>query len=93
VRQSRLGLDQSEKAAILKTLADFTDVFHLPGDKHTCTPTLKHYIKLTLDQPIFIKQYQTPFQMKEVLATRIHKKYFKIIKEKWIQNSDISFTV
>jgi transposase InsO family protein len=67
------GLNQSEKSVIHKTLADFTDVFHLPGDKLTCTPTLKHHIKLTSDQPIFIKQYRTPFQMKEVLAEQVQE--------------------
>jgi hypothetical protein len=54
------GLNELEKSTILQTLSNFTDVFHLPGDKLTCTPTLKHHIKLTSDQPIFIKQYRTP---------------------------------
>jgi hypothetical protein len=38
-------LNEQEKSTILQILSNFTDVFHLPGDKLTCTPT-SHKIDL-----------------------------------------------
>jgi Reverse transcriptase (RNA-dependent DNA polymerase) len=52
-------------------IQEFQDIFHLPGDRLSFTPTIQHSIKLNSDKPIYIRQYRTPFKLQDEVARQV----------------------
>jgi transposase InsO family protein len=65
------ALSNEELDIVQRVAHEYSDVFHLPGDHLTATPTLKHEVNLTSEEPIFIKQYRTPLKMHEEINSQI----------------------
>lgn len=78
------GLNEIEKASIVKIIFDNPFQFHLPDDKLTSTTVLKHKINTTDEIPINTKQYRFPQIHKQELRDQVNK----LLKDNIIQNSD-----
>lgn len=69
ILESLLRLDHlhnKEKETLIKLCKDFSDIFHLPGDKLTYTDTIQHSIPVSKDvTPINVKPYRIPEAHKE----------------------------
>ena len=48
-------LMEKEKGDVEYLVSETQDLFHLPGEKLTCTSILKHWIRTTDDKPIHVK--------------------------------------
>lgn len=56
-----LRLDHSnaeEREPIIPIIAEYPEIFHLPGDELSATDILQHTISTTDEAPIFVKQYR-----------------------------------
>lgn len=59
-------MNTEERESILNICKQFSHIFHLPGDKLTTTPTLKHAIDTKDDIPVSSKLYRYPKVYEEV---------------------------
>ena len=65
-------LNQEEKNSLLKICENFHDIFHMTGDKLTCTTAIEHEIPILSDQaPINQKMYRLPETQKEIINTQV----------------------
>lgn len=66
-------MNTEEKESILEICKTFNDIFHLDGDKLTCTDAIKHSIPLKSSKPIFVKPYRLPEQQKNEINKQIQQ--------------------
>jgi hypothetical protein len=69
-------LNIEERTSILAICEEYNDIFHLPGDKLTCTSTIQHAIPAPTIDPyraINVRPYRIPEVHKEEIE--INNKY------------------
>jgi len=79
-------LDSEERASILTICEEYNDLFHLPGDKLTCTSTIEHAIPTPTVDPhraINVKPYRIPHVHKE----EVQKQTEQMLADGVIQHS------
>ena len=76
-------LSSEEKTSLLDIVAEFNDVFYLPGDKLSHTNSIEHSIPLTTKRPIFVKPYRLP----EAQKSEIQQQIKKMLDEEIIEHS------
>jgi hypothetical protein len=78
-------LNPEETPVIERTCKDYHDIFHLPGDKLSCTTEVKHSIHLIPGtSPIHTRPYRLP----ESQRGEIDKQVDKLLKEEIIRESN-----
>lgn len=58
-------LEENQRKKTFDTFNEFSNIFHLPGDKLESKLDICHEIKLTNNTHIFMKNYRFPFQHKQ----------------------------
>ncbi|XP_062532989.1 uncharacterized protein LOC101738890 [Bombyx mori] len=66
-------LNQEEIDALLNLCSDYSDIFHLPDEPLSFSPSIQHEIKTTNDIPIHTKSYRFPECHKQEVETQINK--------------------
>jgi len=67
-------LNQEERESLIHICEQYSDIFHLEGDKLTCTDTVYHEINTdTSIQPINERPYRLPFKHKQEIDKQITK--------------------
>lgn len=66
-------LNSEEKINLLKTIADYENIFFVEGQQLTFTNAIKHNIKTKDDIPIHAKSYRYPFCHREEVQRQISK--------------------
>jgi len=83
----RLGhLNSEERASILTICGEYNDLFHLPGDKLTCTSTIGHAIPNPTVDPhraINVKSYR----ILEIYKEEVQKQTEQMLADGVIQHS------
>jgi len=63
-----------ERSAIQNLCSEFADIFHLEGDKITCTNAIYHEIKTPgTTQPVHQKPYRLPYSQKAEIAKQVEQ--------------------
>lgn len=63
-----------ERSTILDLCSEFADIFHLDGDKITCTNAVHHEIKTPgITQPVYQKPYRLPYAQKNEIAKQVEQ--------------------
>jgi hypothetical protein len=85
--QLRLAhLSSEEKTSIVAICEEHNDIFHLPGDKLTCTPTIEHAIPTPTVDPhraINVRPYRIP----EIHKEEVQKQTEQMLADGVIQHS------
>jgi hypothetical protein len=79
-------LNSEERVSIVAICEEYNNIFHLLGDKLTCTPTIEHAIPtLTVDphRAINVRPYQIP----EIHKEEVQKQTEKMLADGVIQHS------
>ena len=79
-------LNSEERASILTICEEYKDIFHLPGDKLTCTSTIEHAIPTPTIDPhraINVKPYRIP----EVHKDEVQRQTEQMLSDDIIQHS------
>ena len=76
-------LNEEEKEHVKKLVSEYSQLFHLPGDKLPATGVLQHTITTTDDAPVFIKQYRYPAVHREEIQRQVNK----LLQENIIEDS------
>lgn len=67
-------MSTEERSTILNLCSEFADIFHLDGDKITCTNVVYHEIKTPgITQPIHQKPYRLPYTQKNEIAKQVEQ--------------------
>jgi len=67
-------LNQEEQESLLNLCRNFSDIFHLEGDKLTCTDEVYHeIITSAAAQPINERPYRLPFKHKQEIDKQVQK--------------------
>ncbi|CAG9109133.1 unnamed protein product [Plutella xylostella] len=66
-------LNDEESNLLLDVCAQYSDIFHLPEDKLTCTSAIEHSIETTTSNPIHTKTYRFPECHKREVENQINK--------------------
>ena len=67
-------MNNEERQSIFKLCEQYTDIFHLEGDKLTFTNAAEHVIKLPENQtPIYRRPYRLPHSQQEEITKQIRK--------------------
>lgn len=75
-------LNREERKEIEKTCLDYQDIFHLPGEKVSCTPVVKHEIRLEPGtEPINSRPYRLPESQKQEVRRQVEELEGGIIAE------------
>jgi hypothetical protein len=82
-------LNPEERQMLENTCKDYQDIFYLPGDRLSCTTTVKHSINVMPGtSPINTRPYRLP----ETQRTEIDKQVDKLLKEEIITESNSKFS-
>jgi hypothetical protein len=79
-------LNSEERVSILNICEEYNDLFHLPGDKLTCTSTIEHAIPTPTVYPhraINVKPYRIP----EIHKEEVQKQTEQMLADGVIQHS------
>ena len=71
LRTSHLNYEENKE--LLNLCSQYSDIFHLPDDKLSCTNALNHQIKTNSNIPINTKSYRFPQCHKEEVNKQINK--------------------
>lgn len=66
-------LNKEEKESIIQLCKKFKNIFYNEGCNLTFTNAVKHKIRTTDDNPVYIKSYRYPFHLKEEIQNQIQK--------------------
>lgn len=66
-------MNNEERNAILKLIKEYSDIFHIEGNKLTFTSKIKHNIRTTDEIPVYTKSYRYPYVHKNEVQTQIKK--------------------
>jgi hypothetical protein len=67
-------LNEEEKKLLHEVCLQYQDVFHLPGDKLSCTNAARHTIQLQPGvRPINTRPYRLPESQKEEIDRQVNK--------------------
>lgn len=64
-------MNSEEKEAITKLVSDYSDIFHIEGNKLTFTNKVKHTIKTMDEIPVYTKTYRYPEIHRQEVRTQI----------------------
>jgi hypothetical protein len=76
-------LNDEEKESLVRTCIEFNDIFHLEGDKLSCTKTVSHSIDTKDSKPIFTKSYRYP----EVHKREVNEQISKMLEQGIVRSS------
>lgn len=66
-------LNEEEAESLYEVCSQYSDIFHLPGDRLTCTDAIQHEIITTSSNPINTKSYRFPEVHKNEVNSQINK--------------------
>lgn len=66
-------LNGEERYCLYDICSQYSDIFHLPGDKLTCNDSIEHEITTTSSIPINTKSYRFPEIHKQEVQSQINK--------------------
>lgn len=64
-------LNSEEIESIYKSIIEYEDIVHLPGDKLSHTDATNHRITTSDNAPIFVKPYRLPHTQKQIINNKI----------------------
>lgn len=68
------NLNIEEYNSITNICREYTDVFHLKGEKLTSVPNTQHRVDLHADtKPINVRQYTQPYAMRQIINNEVDK--------------------
>lgn len=76
------NLPNEVKEKLKEVISEYSDIFHLEGEKLTCNNFYSQEINLNDNTPVFIKNYRQPHQLKQELKKQIQKLENESIIEK-----------